>query len=161
MMFVALRDLRFARGRFVLMSTVIVLITFLVGFLASLTAGLARASTSGITDLPADRLAFTVADGADPSFTESQVDAGQWDAWAAVDGVVSAEPLGIATTRASTTAGGSGEAGTTAAVTAFGSRAGSGLVPDDAEATPGPCCCRAARPTTWEPRRATRWPWAR
>ncbi|MFD6165949.1 ABC transporter permease [Oerskovia sp. NPDC060287] len=136
-MFVALRDLRFARGRFVLMSTVIVLITFLVGFLASLTAGLARASTSGITDLPVDQLAFTVTGDAKPSFTESQVDATQWDAFAAVDGVDAAEPLGIATTRASVTAGADGEAGTTAAVTAFGSRAGSGLVPDGAEAAPG------------------------
>ncbi|MFE4465775.1 ABC transporter permease [Oerskovia sp. NPDC056781] len=136
-MFVALRDLRFARGRFVLMSTVIVLITFLVGFLASLTAGLARASTSGITDLPVERLAFTVTGDAKPSFTESQVDAAQWDAFAAVDGVSSAEPLGIATTRASVTAGADGEAGTTAAVTAFGSRPGSGLVPDGAEAAPG------------------------
>jgi putative ABC transport system permease protein len=136
-MFVALRDLRFARGRFVLMSTVIVLITFLVGFLASLTAGLGRASTSGITDLPVDRLAFTVTGDAKPSFTESQVDAAQWSAWAEVDGVDAAEPLGIATTRASVTAGADGEAGTTAAVTAFGSRPGSGLVPDGAAPAPG------------------------
>ena len=123
-MFVALRDLRFAKGRFLLMTSVIALITVLVGFLASLTAGLGRASTSGIVDLPAAQLAFSQAPGADPSFTESQVDPTQWQGWADVDGVTSAEPLGIAQTRASV-------ADTTAAVTAFGLQPGSGLAPGD------------------------------
>ena len=40
-MFVALRDLRFARGRFVLIGSVVALITVLVGFLSGLTGGLA------------------------------------------------------------------------------------------------------------------------
>ncbi|SDC69387.1 putative ABC transport system permease protein [Sanguibacter gelidistatuariae] len=121
-MFVALRDLRFAKGRFVLMTSVIALITVLVGFLASLTAGLGRASTSGIVDLPATHLAFSQAAGSDPSFTESQVDPAQWEGWAQVAGVTSAEPLGVAQTRASV-------ADTTAAVTAFGVVPGSPLAP--------------------------------
>ncbi|MEL7978082.1 ABC transporter permease [Isoptericola sp. F-RaC21] len=120
-MFVALRDLRHARGRFVLMSVVIVLITFLVTFLASLTAGLARESTSAITDLPADHLAFSMPAGGDaPEFTASRVTSDQWEAWARVPGVESAEPLGLATTRA-------GSDSTTASVTALG-------VPDGVEA---------------------------
>ncbi|GII99722.1 putative ABC transport system permease protein [Sediminihabitans luteus] len=132
-MFVALRDLRFARGRFVLMATVIVLITYLVVFLASLTEGLADESTSGVTGLPADQLAFTVPDDAEPAgpgggptFTGSQVTQDQWEAWAQVDGVADAQPLGIAQTRATSPA-------TTAAVTAFGLAPSSGLlpVPDD------------------------------
>jgi len=57
-MFVAWRDLRFAKGRFTLMGTVVVLITLLVGLLSGLTAGLARENISAITGLPADRLAF-------------------------------------------------------------------------------------------------------
>ena len=121
-MFVALRDLRYAKGRFLLMTSVIALITVLVGFLASLTAGLGRASTSAIVDLPAVHLAFSQAPGADPSFTESQVDPSQWQGWAQVPGVESAEPLGIAQTRASV-------ADTTAAVTAFGLLPESELAP--------------------------------
>ncbi len=58
-MFLALRDLRHARGRFALMTVVVALITFLVAFLAALTAGLGRASTSAVTDLPVDRVVFS------------------------------------------------------------------------------------------------------
>ncbi|PRZ02480.1 putative ABC transport system permease protein [Isoptericola sp. CG 20/1183] len=133
-MFVALRDLQHARGRFVLMSVVIVLITFLVTFLASLTAGLARESTSAVTDLPADHIAFSMpAEDDAPEFTASRVEADQWDAWADVEGVESADPLGVATTRAETD-------GTTASVTALGVDEGTNLVPgsdgegDDGEA---------------------------
>ncbi|RHA37915.1 ABC transporter permease [Cellulomonas rhizosphaerae] len=129
-MFVALRDLRFARGRFLLMSTVIVLITYLVVFLASLTRGLGEDSTSAITSLPADHLAFTVAadappsgPGGGPTFTGSQVEQQQWEAWGKVDGVSSAQPLGIAQVRATSTT-------TTAAVTAFGIEPASGLLPE-------------------------------
>ncbi|SKC59689.1 ABC transporter permease [Krasilnikoviella flava] len=130
-MFVALRDLRHARGRFVLMSVVIVLITFLVTFLASLTAGLARESTSAVTDLPADHLAFAMpAAGDAPEFTASRVTADQWEGWAQVPGVESAEPLGLATTRA-------GSDSTTASVTALGVADGSGLVPGGTDVDPG------------------------
>ncbi|ROS30437.1 ABC transporter permease [Cellulomonas sp. PhB150] len=129
-MFVALRDLRFARGRFLLMATVIVLITYLVVFLASLTRGLGEDSTSAVTGLPADHLAFTVAadappsgPGGGPTFTGSQVEQDQWKAWGKVDGVSSAQPLGIAQVRATSTT-------TTAAVTAFGIEPGSGLLPE-------------------------------
>lgn len=121
-MFVALRDLRFAKGRFILMTSVIALITVLVGFLASLTAGLGRASTSGIVDLPASHLAFSQSAGSDPSFTESQVEPAQWEGWSQVAGVASAEPLGVAQTRASV-------ADTTATVTTFGLLPGSDLAP--------------------------------
>ena len=38
-MYVAWRDLRFARGRFMLIGSVVALITLLVGFLAGLTGG--------------------------------------------------------------------------------------------------------------------------
>lgn len=129
-MFVALRDLKNARGRFVLMSVVIILITFLVTFLASLTAGLARESTSAITDLPSDHLAFSMpSQGDTPEFTASRVTSDQWEGWADVDGVESAAPLGIATTRAESSS-------TTASVTALGVESGSGLVPD-ADVAPG------------------------
>ena len=60
-MFVAIRDLRFAKGRFALMGAVVTLITLLVVLLSGLTAGLGRGNTSAITDLPADHLVFSAA----------------------------------------------------------------------------------------------------
>jgi putative ABC transport system permease protein len=121
--FVAWRDLRFAKGRFVLMGAVVVLITVLVGLVSGLTAGLARANTSAVTDLPADHLAFGApADGEGISFTASSVDAHTWTAWERVPGVTDAEPLGIVTTRAHTH-------DRTASVSAFGVQPGSDLAP--------------------------------
>lgn len=129
-MFVALRDLRHARGRFALMLTVIALITFLVSFLSSLTAGLARESTSAVTDLPVDYLAFAMSEPDDsPEFTASTVTVPQRDAWSAVAGVENVELLGIATGRGQSTA-------TTAAITAFGVATGSALLPDETPAPP-------------------------
>ncbi|GAB3350318.1 ABC transporter permease [Modestobacter lapidis] len=130
-MFVAWRDLRFAKGRFVLMGAVVVLITVLVGLVSGLTAGLARANTSAITDLPADHLAFArPVDGEDVSFTVSSVDADTWAAWERVPGVTTAEPLGIVTTRAQAD-------GRTASVSAFGVQPGSGLAPSPAQVRDG------------------------
>ena len=130
-MFVAWRDLRHARGRFVLMTSVIALITLLVAFLAALTAGLGRASTSAITDLPVDLIAFSASPtGEDPSFTQSQVSSDQWAAWGSTEGVASAQPLGVAQTRASA-------GGTTAAVTALGVEPSSGLVPGEDDVASG------------------------
>ncbi|MFJ7149093.1 ABC transporter permease [Streptomyces sp. NPDC100445] len=123
-MFVAWRDLRFAKGRFALMGTVIVLITALVGLLSGLTAGLGRQNTSAITGLPADRIAFQApGDGQHLSYADSTVTRRQWRLWAGAPGVTSAEPLGITTTRAT-----AGHRGT--GVSAFGVRPGSRLAPD-------------------------------
>ncbi|MFD9892716.1 ABC transporter permease [Amycolatopsis sp. NPDC059027] len=123
-MFVAWRDLRFAKGRFALMGTVVVLMTLLVGLLSGLTAGLGKASTSAVTGLPADHLAFAASShGQPPSFTESTVDRAQQAGWARVPGVTAAEALGITTTKATTSSGDTG------VVSAFGVAPGSGLAP--------------------------------
>ncbi|MFC9260887.1 ABC transporter permease [Streptomyces hydrogenans] len=122
-MFVAWRDLRFAKGRFALMGTVIVLITLLVGLLSGLTAGLARENVSAITGLPADRVAFAAPPaGQSVSFTNSTVTEKQWSTWAERPGVTGAAPLGIRTLNA--VAG-----DRTAAVSAFGTEPGDGLAP--------------------------------
>lgn len=124
-MFLAWRDLRFAKGRFVLMGAVVVLITVLVGLVSGLTAGLARQSTSAITDLPVDHLAFAApAGGEDISFTASAIEEATWQAWADQPGVVGAEPIAISTARAQAD-------GTTASVSTFGVLPGSGLAPGD------------------------------
>ncbi|MEV0323843.1 ABC transporter permease [Streptomyces sp. NPDC050658] len=123
-MFVAWRDLRFAKGRFALMGAVVVLITLLVGLLSGLTAGLAKENTSAITGLPADRLAFAAPpDGRSVSFTQSQVERRAWESWADRPGVRSAEPIGISTLNA--TAG-----DRSAAVSAFGVEPDAGIAPD-------------------------------
>ncbi|MEV4945494.1 ABC transporter permease [Streptomyces sp. NPDC053755] len=130
-MFVAWKDLRFAKGRFTLMGTVIVLITLLVGLLSGLTAGLARENISAITGLPADRLAFAAPPSGRPvSFTGSTVTEGQWRAWSERPGVTSARPLGIRTVNAA-----AGDR--TAAVSAFGTEPAAGLAPESGRLGPG------------------------
>ncbi len=47
-MFLAVRDIRFAKGRFALMGSVVALITLLLVMLSGLTAGLGNQSTSAI-----------------------------------------------------------------------------------------------------------------
>ncbi|MGC4945745.1 ABC transporter permease [Streptomyces sp. DT224] len=124
-MFVAWRDLRFAKGRFALMGTVIVLITLLVGLLSGLTAGLARENTSAVTGLNADHLAFAAPpDGRSVSFADSAVGEDAVRAWAGRPGVESAHPLGIRTLNAT-----AGTGKRTAAVSAFGVEPGSPLAP--------------------------------
>ncbi|EHN74205.1 ABC transporter substrate-binding protein [Streptomyces sp. CS159] len=123
-MFVAWRDLKFAKGRFALMGTVIVLITLLVGLLSGLTAGLGQQNISAVTGLPADRIAFQAPSGGqDPSYSNSTVTERQWQRWAQAPGVTGAEPLGITTTKAT-----AGDRST--GVSAFGVRPGSRLAPD-------------------------------
>ena len=97
-MFVAWRDLRFARGRFALIGGVVVLITMLVGLLSGLTAGLGRESTSAVTGLSADRLVLS--ERAE-SFADSSFTATDWDQWDTQPGVLDAEPIGISPSRAS------------------------------------------------------------
>ncbi|MFD7749975.1 ABC transporter permease [Streptomyces sp. NPDC059698] len=124
-MFVAWRDLRFAKGRFALMGSVVVLITLLVGLLSGLTAGLARENTSAVTGLDADHLAFAAPpDGQAESFTDSTVREDAWRAWAARPGVEAAQPVGIRTLNA-TAAG-----GRSAAVSAFGVEPDGSLGPE-------------------------------
>ncbi|MFG3136338.1 ABC transporter permease [Streptomyces sp. NPDC048211] len=132
-MFVAWRDLRFAKGRFALMGTVVVLITLLVGLLSGLTAGLARENTSAVTGLNADHLAFAAPPGGQSvSFTDSSVREAAWRSWAKQPGVEAARPLGIRTLNAAAVAG-----ERTAAVSAFGVGPGSGLAPSGTPVGPG------------------------
>ena len=128
-MYLALRDIRFAKGRFILMGGVIALITLLLVMLSGLTAGLAWQNTSAIDGLRAaglQRVAFGAPPGNDPkvSFTESQVTADQLEAHRA--GGAAAEPLGILQARATAAA--------TASVALFGTETGSSLPPSPVRA---------------------------
>lgn len=126
-MFVAIRDVRFAKGRFALMGGVVTLITLLVVLLSGLTAGLGRGNTSAITDLPADHLVFSApGDGQSLSFTESSISPAVQQEWSRVPGVVHEDPIRIAMSRA--TAG-----PRTEGVAVFAVAPGSRLAPDVAE----------------------------
>lgn len=124
--YLALRDIRFARGRFALMGSVVALISLLLVLLSGLTAGLGNQNTAAVAGL-ADRGISSVAFGApgnnEPraSYTESVVTAGQLQEWRSTRGIEGAEPLGITQTRA--------VAGSTANVAVFGVEPGSSLAP--------------------------------
>ncbi|MEU6998152.1 FtsX-like permease family protein [Nonomuraea sp. NPDC046570] len=90
-MFVALRDLRFAKGRFALMGAVVLLITLLVTMLSGLTAGLAQENISAVENLPADHIVFATEK---PSFSDSRIAEKTWEAWRKEPGVA-AEPIGV------------------------------------------------------------------
>ncbi|TCK00089.1 ABC transporter permease [Nocardia alba] len=94
-MFVALRDLRAARGRFLLITTVVLLVAVLVSFLSGLTAGLAHQNISAVQGIDADQVVFAET-GADPSFDSSVLTEQQIAQWTAAD----ATPIGISRTRA-------------------------------------------------------------
>ena len=131
-MFVALRDLRFARGRFVLIGAVVALITVLVGFLSGLTGGLAIQNISGVLALPGDRIVFSAPAGEDEpvTFADSAVTAEQEEAWSDTAGVTDVTPIGISQGRAERTGDVGGAADTAdesarAAVAFFGVEADS------------------------------------
>ncbi|MER6508823.1 FtsX-like permease family protein [Nonomuraea sp. NPDC001636] len=117
-MFVALRDLRFAKGRFALMGAVVFLITLLVTMLSGLTAGLARENISAVEGLPAGHLVF--AGGGKPSFADSRVTDRTWQEWRRATGDA-AERLGVSMSRLGY--GGDGSAG----VALFGVQPGGAL----------------------------------
>ncbi|MFI9510482.1 ABC transporter permease [Nocardia sp. NPDC052566] len=94
-MFVALRDLRAARGRFLLIGMVVTLVALLVSFLSGLTAGLAHQNISGIEAIRADAIVFADS-GAKPSFDASALSVEQVDAWRAAAGANgTVDPIGI------------------------------------------------------------------
>ncbi|MDP9861017.1 MULTISPECIES: ABC transporter permease [Streptosporangium] len=88
-MFIALRDISFAKGRFTLMGSVVALITLLVVLLSGLTSGLAGENVSAVENLKGDLIAF----GSEKiSFSDSTVTAAQWTG-------LGGQALGITQTR--------------------------------------------------------------
>lgn len=91
-MFIALRDLSFAKGRFFLMGLVVALIAFLTTLLSGLSAGLIKNNISGLMALPVTHIAFEYDD--EPNYRASLVDRAMWEGWEKEPGVKSLEPLG-------------------------------------------------------------------
>ncbi|MBF6172733.1 ABC transporter permease [Nocardia blacklockiae] len=91
-MFVALRDLRAARGRFLLITLVVVLVALLVSFLSGLTAGLAHRNVSAVEKITGEAVVFADS-GAGPSFDSSVLSPEQIRAWQQASRTV--YPVGI------------------------------------------------------------------
>jgi putative ABC transport system permease protein len=91
-MFNAIRDLMFAKGRFVMVGTVVALVSFLVIILSGMSSGLVKANISGLMALPATHMAFEWTDH--PSYRNTMVERYMWEGWQDADGVKVAEPLG-------------------------------------------------------------------
>lgn len=132
-MFLAIRDIRFAKGRFALMGGVVALITLLLVMLSGLTAGLGDQSTSaidklgagggsGVASKAADSIVFGAPGATEPkaSFTESEITAAQLDSWKNQAGVQDAEALGISQTRFQAVAADTGAGTGTTNVAVFG-----------------------------------------
>lgn len=93
-MFLALRELAFARTRFGLMGAVITLIAVLMVLLSGLSSGLVVDGVSGLMRSPVDAVAFSEGTKTDSAFTRSEVTAAQAQTWAEQDDVADAELLG-------------------------------------------------------------------
>jgi len=92
-MFLASRDLRFARGRFALIGSVVALIAFLGVILSGLASGLADSGISSLRALPVTNLAFAQSASGE-LFSQSTITRATWRDWAAQPGVRKAGPLG-------------------------------------------------------------------
>jgi len=94
-MFLALRELGFARTRFLLMGGVVALVAILVVLLSGLSAGLVNDGVSGLKRTPVTDFAFAEGTGTDAAFTRSVIDVDQVDMMAEQPGVVDAAPYGL------------------------------------------------------------------
>lgn len=120
-MFLGIRDLVHARGRFTLIGAVVALITLLLVMLTGLTGGLGAQNTSALERLDPQRYIFA-GSGPDPasaevSFTDSQITGAMLRDWENVEGVGELTPLGTTQTRL--------EAGGASSVAVLGLPAGS------------------------------------
>jgi putative ABC transport system permease protein len=103
--FLAVRELIFARGRFALMGLVVVLIGVLIVLLSGLSVGLANDGVSGLQRLPVTALAFQKNVPKDSAFTRSVVPMQAVSTWARQPGVAEAAPLGTTLVNARTNRG--------------------------------------------------------
>ena len=104
-MFLALRELRFARGRFALMGAVVALIAILMVLLSGLSEGLVNDGVSGLKKMPATSFAFQENVSKDAAFSRSLVGAGAVESWKHQPGVADATPFGNALANATTNGG--------------------------------------------------------
>lgn len=129
-MFLALRELRFARARFGLMGGVIALIAILMVLLSGLSSGLVNDGVSGLKSMPATAFAFNEGTKTDNAFSRSVVDESQAEAWRGQPGVQDVTLMG-----ASMMNGATGD-GTQVDLSFFGVDSESFLAPEIGEGRP-------------------------
>jgi putative ABC transport system permease protein len=101
-----LRDLRYAKGRFALIISVVVLITMLVGLLSGLMTGLRGQNISAIDGIAADRIVFSAPAGdASLAYGDSALSADQVTAWTGNARNADVQPVGIAMGKVTTDSG--------------------------------------------------------
>lgn len=127
-MFVALRQLGFARGRTVTLGLVVGLVAVLVVVVTGFTNGLTSDTISAIRRLPASHLVFS-ADASSSQFARSRVDQRMVDGWRARVGD-DAAVFGTTITR------GRSQTGVDVEMALFGMEAGSFIAPDVTEGRP-------------------------
>ncbi len=91
-MFIAFRDLVFAKGRFALMAIVIALIALLMTSLSGIAGGLIKNNISGLMQLDVTHIAFEWDDK--PTYRNTMIERAQWEDWAARPEVKKLEPMG-------------------------------------------------------------------
>ena len=126
-MFLALRELIFARSRFTLMGSVVALISVLMVLLAGLSSGLVNDGVSGLQRMPVQAVAFAPETRTDSAFTRSVVGSDQVEQWVARPDVSVATPMGLSIINARTSAG------TPVDLTLIGADPQGPLVPEVAE----------------------------
>ncbi|WP_295629146.1 ABC transporter permease [uncultured Corynebacterium sp.] len=94
-MFLAWREMLFARTRFLLMGLVLALMSILIVIISGLTAGLVNDGVSGLKAMDAETIAFEEGTKTDSAFTRSIVDLDVTDDIAAADDVADATPMGL------------------------------------------------------------------
>lgn len=92
-MYLALREIRFAKARYTLIAAIMLLISFLVLFVTGLAQGLAYDNAASIQNMPATH--FVLEQGSDHRFTRSQISGEKLEQTRSVVGETNAEPLGV------------------------------------------------------------------
>lgn len=87
-MYLAWREMLFARSRFLLMGLVLGLMSILIVIISGLTSGLVNDGVSGLKAFDADVVAFEEGTQTDSAFTRSQINLADADALAADDAVL-------------------------------------------------------------------------
>lgn len=98
-MYLAIREIRFAKGRYALIGAIMVLISFLVLFVTGLAQGLAYDNAASIKNMAATH--FVLEQDSNHRFTRSQVNQEQVDQAGSLAGQGNAEPLGVKMTTVS------------------------------------------------------------
>lgn len=126
-MFLALREIAFARGRFAIMGSVVALMVILMVLLSGLSVGLVNDGVSSLQRMKTTSFAFQQGVATDSAFSRSIVTRDAVDVWAAQDGVEEAAPFG------NTLVNGKTDSGVDIDLALFGIELDSFLAPDVAE----------------------------